>query len=166
MINDNMFCPKCGNADQVPETFCRQCGSFLPDFDKPTKKPISPQTHLKANSVLSLMTAIVSLTLAALLYYNFLGQEGTPVLIYVTAGFLTAMCAWQVQTFWRNLLLRKHFKTPRNNLPQKNESVDTNPLYQKPAQTNKLLDEADFRNVVPPSIIEDTTKNLKEKVSK
>jgi len=166
MINENMFCPKCGNADQLPETYCRQCGAFLPDFDKPAKKPVSPQTHLTANSVLSLMTAIVSLTLAILLHYYFLGQEGTPILIYVTAGFLTAICAWQVQTFWRNLLLRKHFKTPKNNLPEKNESVDTTPLHEKTVQTNKLLDEADFSNAVPPSVIEDTTRHLKEKVSK
>ena len=105
-----MFCPKCGNADQQPETYCRQCGSFLPDFDKLTKKPISPQEHLKANSWLSLMTAIVSLILAILLYSIFLGKADTPIIIYITGGFLIAMCAWQVQNFWRTLLLKKHFK--------------------------------------------------------
>ena len=156
-----MFCPKCGNADQMPETYCRQCGIFLVNFDKPIKKPITPQQHLTANSILSLMTAIVSMTLAILLYSFFLGKNDTPLIIYVTAGFLTAMCAWQVQTFWRTLLLKKHFKQPENNLKVESVSVDTNPLFEKPVQTNKLLDEADLSNLVPPSVVEDTTRHLK-----
>ena len=155
-----MFCPKCGNADQQPETYCRQCGIFLVDFDKPTKKPISPQEHLKANSWLSLMTAIVSLTLAILLYSFFLGKNDTPAIIYITAGFLTAMCAWQVQTFWRTLLLKKHFKSPKNNKIVETESSNITPLYVKPVQTNKLLVRADLSNLVPPSVVEDTTKHL------
>jgi uncharacterized membrane protein YvbJ len=158
-----MFCPKCGKSDQKPETYCRQCGMFLVDFDKPTKKPITPQQHLTVNSTLSLMTAIVSLTLAILLYSIFLGRADTHIIIYVTAGFLTAMCAWQVQTFWRTLLLKKHFKQPKDNIKAENESVQ---LYEKPRQTNKLLDEADFSNIVPPGIVENTTKQLKQKIVK
>ena len=155
-----MFCPKCGNADQQPETYCRQCGIFLVDFDKSTKKPTTPQQHLTANSILSLMTAIVSLTLAILLYSFFLGKVGTPVIIYITAGFLTAMCAWQVQTFWRTLLLRKHFKSPNNQIIEV-ELQNINQVFEKPVNTNKLLDEADLSHIVPPSVVEDTTKHLK-----
>ena len=102
-----MFCPKCGNADQKPETYCRQCGSFLPDFDKIKSKEIPPEEHLKANTVLSVMTALVSLTLAILLHVFFTGRENTPVLINITAGILTAMFFWQAQTFWRTRLLKK-----------------------------------------------------------
>jgi len=158
-----MFCPKCGNADQKPETFCRQCGTFLPDFDKLRRKEIPPEEHLKVNSVLSLMTAIVSGTLAILLHVFFSGRENTPLLIYITAGFLTAMFFWQVQTFWRTRQLKKHLPKRERKERVKTEALDTNPLSES-AKTNELLNESDFSNAVPPSVIENTTKHLGEKV--
>ena len=63
-----MFCPKCGTPDQKPETFCRQCGIFLPDFDKLKRKETPPEEHLSANSILNIMTAVVSGALAILLH--------------------------------------------------------------------------------------------------
>ena len=102
-----MFCPKCGTPDQKPETFCRQCGIFLPDVDKLIKKETPPEEHLKANSVLNYMSAIVSGTLAILLHAFYTGRANTPVLISVTAGFPTGMFFWQVQTIWRTRQLKK-----------------------------------------------------------
>ncbi len=155
-----MFCPKCGRADQVPDTYCRQCGMLLADFVKPGKKTISPQDHLKANSILELMTAVASLTLAIMLYGFFLGRENTPIIIYVTGGFLIAICGWQIQTFWRTVLLKKHFKRSAN--PHL-EIIDSEPsvqLNEKPVQTNKLLERADLENLVPASVVDETTKQL------
>lgn len=154
-----MFCPKCGKTDQSPETYCRQCGVFLPDFDQPTKKVISPEEHLKANTFLNILTGITSLTLAILLYSFFLGEKDTPVIIYVTAGFLIAITGWQIQTVWRSILLKKHFAKNKtvNNL--KNE-VDVLPINIKSVPTGKLLNQADFSDIVPISVTEDTTKNL------
>jgi hypothetical protein len=154
-----MFCPKCGKSDQSPETYCRQCGNYLNDFDKPAKKTTTPEQHLTANTVLSLMTAITSLTLAIALYSIFLGKPDTPMIIYITAGFLTAMTAWQIQTVWRSILLRKHFKKQKpdtiNQLSGSNETQ-----YVPPMPTNVLLNEADLTNIVPNSVTENTTKNL------
>lgn len=59
------------------------------------------------------MTAITSAVLVLLLHLKFTGQEGTPVLIYATIGFLTAVLAWQIQVIWRNFLLRKHLLEER-----------------------------------------------------
>ncbi len=145
-----MFCPKCGNADQKIDTFCRNCGTFLPDFDKLKSKENTPEAHLKANLVLSSMTAIVSLTLAILLYSIFLGKPNTPIIIYLTAGFLIAMFFWQAQSFWRTLLLKKQF--PKRNVETILEIND--------AKTGKLLNEPDFENFIPASAVEATTKNL------
>ena len=152
-----MFCPKCGKADQTENTFCRQCGNFLPDFDKLKRREIPPEEHLKANSVLNIMTAIASLTLAILLYVFFLGKENTPVIIYITAGFLTAMFAWQVQVFVRNLKLKKQIISPKRAEDKESpKEIDT-------FQTKELLNEADFKDIVPISITENTTRQLKEK---
>lgn len=104
-----MYCPNCGASGQSAESYCRNCGVFLPDFEKALAKQTTPRDHFTANTVLSVMTAVVSATLAILLYLRFLGREDTPVLIYVTAGFLTAMFFWQAQVIWRSVLLRKEF---------------------------------------------------------
>ena len=153
-----MYCPKCGKADQSPETYCRQCGNFLPDFDKPAKKETTPEEHIKANAVLSLITVIASVILSTLLFLTFKNYPDTHPVIYVTAGFLIAIAAWQIQTFWRTMLLRKHFKKPK----KQPENQNTPPAFEaKP--TNQLLPEADFENHVPASIVEKTTRKLKVK---
>ena len=102
-----MFCPNCGKSEQQINTYCRQCGNFLPDFDKLKKREISPETHFKANTVLNVMSGIVSLTLAFCFFRFFLGKQNTPPIIYITGGFLFAMFAWQVQIFIRNQILKK-----------------------------------------------------------
>lgn len=154
-----MFCPKCGKADQKENTYCRQCGAFLPDFDKIKKRETPPEEHLKIASILNLMTAVVSISLAVTLYAIFLGRADTPVVIYVTAGFLTAMCAWQVQTFWRTLKLKKQF--PKRNISSE-DSENEKILHSKP--TAELLNEADFEDFVEASVTENTTKNLTAKI--
>ena len=154
-----MFCPNCGKAEQQENTYCRHCGKFLPDFNKLKRRETTPEEHLKANAFLNLLTAIVSLTLAISLYYFFLGKNDTPIIIYLTAGFLTAMFAWQVQTFWRTLLLKKQIAKPKRSEENKPEEL-------KAVPTNELLNEADLSDNVPASIAEYTTKNLKEKVSR
>lgn len=160
-----MFCPKCGKADQKPETYCRQCGAFLPDFDKKARQKQTPEDHIKANSFLSLITGIVSITLAILLYYFFLGKENTPPIIYITAGFLIAMCAWQVQTFWRTQLLKKHFKERHTENAGTSEiDFQTGKLQNAPSE--KLLDEADLSSHIPASITENTTTKLGEKIKR
>jgi hypothetical protein len=159
-----MFCPKCGNPNQRPETFCCQCGIYLPDYDKLIKKETPPEEHLNANSVLNYMSAIVSGGLAILLWAFFAGRENSPLLINVTAGLLSGMFFWQVQTIWRTSQLKKHLSRRKKREEVRAEVLDTNPLTES-AKTKGLLNESDFRNAVPPSIIEDATKYLGETVT-
>ncbi|CAN5282677.1 hypothetical protein BH10ACI1_BH10ACI1_21370 [soil metagenome] len=160
-----MFCPKCGNADQQSDTFCRKCGTFLPDFDKVKKKEISPEEHLNANCVLVLMSAVVSLTLSILLYAFFLGKEDTPILIYITAGFLTVMFFWQAQTFWRTVLLKRQLKK-RNPQPTAENAADESNPPVKAVKTRELLNEADLKDAVPASVVENTTRKLGTKIKR
>lgn len=158
-----MFCPNCGEADQKKKTYCRKCGSFLAEFGKIKKSERSVDENFNANIVLSAMTGISSLVLAIILYVDFLGREDTPVIIYIVAGFLTAMFAWQVQSFFRTLQLKKQFKRKSNLSEDLNKQLRNEPsLEAKP--TNELLPEADFNDVVPASVTENTTKHLSDKV--
>lgn len=148
-----MFCPKCGKPDQLPETFCRQCGNFLPDLEKPVKKRQTPEDHLKANTFLSFVTIVVSFSLAIALYSIFLPRDDTHWVIYLTAGFLIAIGAWQIQSLWRTVLLKKHFNKNRShNLP----------AFEKEVAKGRALEKADLENVIPASITEQTTRNLTE----
>lgn len=158
-----MFCPKCGKSDQKENTYCRNCGVFLPDFTKAGKRAISPEEHIKSSIVLDIMTIAAALTLSILLFVSFLGKDNTPPLIYVTAGFLIAISAWQAQTLWRTFQLKKHFRERKGE-----SSEEQNPNIEKSFNsfpTKSLLNEADFTNAVSPSVAENTTKKLKEKVA-
>jgi FlaA1/EpsC-like NDP-sugar epimerase len=148
-----MFCPKCGKSDQIAESYCRQCGVFLPDLSKPLKQTVPPEQHVKVNTVVSVMTIVTCFTLAILLYL-FLGfREPTHPLIYLTAGLLLAMGVWHVQTLIRGLMLRKHFRKQK-----RSQEV----ILGKPSTTDKLLEQPDFENIVPASVTDRTTKNLVE----
>ena len=162
-MKETMFCPNCGKAEQLPETYCRQCGNFLPDIDKSKIWQRPPEEHIKINTVFSIMSAIVSLTLAILLYSFFLGVEGTPLIIYIVAGFLTAMFFWQSQIVWRTLQLKKHFKK-RNLLNEDSSDSAKTPKEFETVSTQKLLNQPDLSNAVPTSVTESTTRKLKNKV--
>lgn len=147
-----MYCPKCGQSDQSAESFCRRCGLFLPDLSKPIKLGNTPLDHVTANTALSLMTIIASLTLAVLLFSVLAFKPDTHPLIYATAGLLIAMAAWHVQSLWRSLILRKHFK--------KNEEARLASLKDSPTETQNLLDPANLSGVIPGSVTERTTRDL------
>ncbi len=148
-----MFCHKCGQADQSSETFCRQCGTYLTDPTKPPKKSITPQEHVTANLILSALTIIACFTLSVLLFVNRGFPASTQPLILTTSVLLAAMGIWQIQTFWRTLELRKHFKKRKQ--PKEPESEEV------PA-TGRLLQEADLENFVPTSVTDHTTRELSE----
>lgn len=153
-----MYCPRCGKAEQVPETFCRQCGLFLPDLSKPLKRELPPEDHLKANTVLNSLTIIVSFTLSILLFAL---QPGSHPLIYATAGILIAIGAWHIQTLIRTQKLKKQWKR-RTPLTEVKVGLSESERALKPASTAKLLDQADFADAVPTSVTENTTKHLVE----
>ena len=126
----------------MPETFCRQCGLLFPDLSKPVKREIPPEEHLKANTVLNLLTIVVSFTLSILLFA--IVPDKLP-LIYVTAGLLIAIGAWHVQTFITTQKLKKQWKR-RAPLSEIEAGLPETERAFKSASTAKLLDQADFGN--------------------
>ena len=151
-----MFCPKCGKSDQTAETYCRQCGVFLPDLSKPAKKGQTPADHVLANLVLNAMTVVASFTLAILLYTFVAFRADTHWLIYLTSGVLLAMGCWHTQTLWRSILLRRHFKNLRRESENQAELTGTG------VSTDRHLSAPDFENVIPASVTDRTTRHLDE----
>lgn len=163
-----MFCPNCGKAEQVLNTYCRQCGEFLPDHsDKKrnfTMGGNTPEEQIRVNLILNFLSGTVSLILAILLYATFWNKPETSQVIYIVAAFLLAMCGWQFSTFRVGLKLKKTFDRRKNDEIENAAQLDKSVF--KSAKTKDLLPEADFTDVVPTTITENTTKHLSEKVSK
>ena len=154
-----MFCPNCGKADQLQETYCRQCGLYLLDFSKPIKRRSPPEEHLKANTVLSVMTIIASFTLSFLLFFVLGFRSFTHPLIYATAGILLAIGGWHIQTLIRTLMLKKQWKR-RVPLSEIQAAPPETPMAFNSGSTAKLLDQADFTDAIPASVAEHTTRHL------
>jgi len=154
-----MFCPRCGKSEQLPETYCRRCGLFLPNLSKPAKRESPPEEHLRANKVLNALTIVVSFTLAILLYSILAFRPNTHPLIYVTAGLLIAMGSWHIQTFIRTLKLTKQWKR-RSRFSEPGGALPGSPAAVESISTAKLLDQVDVVNTHPPSVTENTTKHL------
>lgn len=103
------------------------------------------------------MTIVASLTLSALLFIVLAFRPGTHPLIYVTAGFLIAMAAWQIQTFVRSWKLRKHF-SGKNAVA----ADEAGPPAIEGVLTGRFLEEG--KELVPASVTERTTTLLGDKV--
>lgn len=142
----------------MPETYCRQCGLYLLDFSKPLKRESPPEEHLKANTVLSVLTIVASFTLSFLLFLVLGFRSFTHPLIYATAGILLAIGGWHIQTLIRTAMLKKQWK---RRIPL-NENQAGPPETFKSAPTAKLLDQADFTGAIPVSVTEHTTRHLAE----
>ena len=154
-----MFCPKCGKPDQSPETYCRQCGVYLPDIDKPGKAPTPPEQHLLVNAVLTSLSIVVSLGLAFVLYSMNLALPETRTIVYIATGLLIAMSIWQGQALWRTIRISEQLK--RSKAPR--ESIQ-NPELAIP-ETGRHLADADLEDFVPASVTDRTTKQLSKKLS-
>ena len=69
-----MFCPNCGNAEQIVNTYCRGCGEFLPDPSMKNKLAFGGNTaeeQINVNLFLNALSGTVSFILAVLLYATF-----------------------------------------------------------------------------------------------
>jgi cytochrome c biogenesis protein CcdA len=157
-----MFCHKCGKAEQLADSYCRQCGTFLSNPAKPVRREASPEQNLKANTFLSMITIITCFTLAILLYALLGFRESTHPMIYVTSGLLIAMGCWHIQTFIRMRQLNRQWK--RRNSPSEQEDAGLNEMasFEK-TPTSRQLIEPDLSSQIPASVTEDTTRNLVSK---
>jgi len=112
-----MYCPRCGTADQEPESYCRSCGDFLLDY---SGRSIlisrlfggsAPSTQINVNLILNLITILTSFLLLGFLHghYDALRArtgETEPSVIYLVYAFLIAISFWQLFSIVIGLRLR------------------------------------------------------------
>ncbi len=161
-----MFCSNCGKADQIENSYCRSCGEFLPDLTRNKMASFggeTPEEQIRTNLILNLLSALVSLALAISLYVFFYGKDAPP-LIYLTAAFLLAMSGWQFSTCYIGLKLNKNFSKRREASAAENQTKQETQF--ESTNTKELLNEADFTDIVPTTITENTTKHLSEKINR
>lgn len=158
-----MFCPNCGKAEQKAETYCRQCGVFLPNLEKKTKFGEKPEEQLFISQFLNVITGLTGFGIGIALLYNIWGVENTPIVFYIAMAFSFVIGFWQISIFFINWSLSQHLN--RKNLVGDENESDSQTSFQS-LETNELLPEADFSNVTPGSITENTTSDLKEKVKR
>jgi hypothetical protein len=161
-MTDQMFCPKCGKSEQQSNSYCRSCGTFLPDFDKIRTRGFSsktPEENIKTSLFLNAFSSFVSFIMAILLYATFLGKDDAHPLIYISAAFFLVTGTWQLINLLTGLRLRKQILKRRG----KDKEAEAGKLTGESVEKQNLLNEPDFENIVPTSITEQTTTKLPEK---
>lgn len=144
----------------MPESYCRQCGEWLPDLAKRGRPGFggdSPEESLNISLSLSAMTVIVSLLLAIWLYATYFGKPGVPGIIYITAAFLLAIAGWQASNFYVGIKLRRNLARRRKGDFDKQSNE-----LSSASQANAALPAADDSQFIRPqvSVTENTTELL------
>lgn len=95
-------------------------------------------------------------------YYE--AEPSTPKIIYLVYVFISLIAVWQILSVIVSLQLKSKFG-------QRGQSEDaisnqTASRIVQSAATDNLLPEAKTRDLIKPSVIENTTQTLKEKVNR
>lgn len=164
-----MFCPNCGRGEQSPDSYCRSCGEFLTDFSTKTyliNKLLggnTPDTQVNINLTINVVTILTSSLLLGFLngYYDSLHEktgQSAPTVIYLVYVFLGLVMAWQLLSFIINARLKKKLSGRK----KQGAAIepDAGELGVSSGSTQKSLPHGDFENIVPASVVENTTKML------
>lgn len=165
-----MYCPKCGTADQIANSYCRRCGEFLIDASDKFNSVFkffginTTEKQINLNLLFDLASVIFSLLLLiALIGYFQVNADNhppieTPTIIYLVEAFLVFITAWQFLGFMVSINLKSKFinrtgkweRTAAN--PQENEMLA--------ADTLELPPPADTKDLIAPAATENTTCEL------
>ena len=144
-----MYCPKCGNAEQVAGTYCRKCGVFLFDASKPPETTRPQRENIKVPTIISAFRVAVCFTFAILLYAVLGSGPDSHPLINITAIILFAMGLVQFNELRRTISRRK--RSEKQELAAPEAEI-----------TDKLLEPPNFADLVPESVTAHTTRQLVE----
>ncbi|MFL6468037.1 MAG: hypothetical protein ACJ72Z_08780 [Pyrinomonadaceae bacterium] len=163
-----MFCPKCGNADQQAESYCRNCGEFLVDYSGSSfllNKLLggsTPATQINVNLAINLLTILACFFLIGFLngHYDALRVrtgEQPPAVVYWVYAFLIFVSAWQTLSLIIGARLRSRLRRKVNAHAMGSQNVKAT-VERRP--TLEQLPAPDFAQAIPVSVTEEPTKLL------
>lgn len=165
-----MFCPNCGNADQSPDTYCRNCGVFLTNLpgDASLMNRIlgsnTPEKRVNVGLAFDVLTLIFSSLLLIFLFGYFEGRytrtgEAAPQIIYCVYAFLGLTAIWQLLSLIVGVSHKNKLRGRRKD--ETSEHSETMKTAELKETAQNRLPPAEFENAVaPPSVTEITTKHL------
>jgi hypothetical protein len=165
-----MFCPNCGKAEQIPETYRRNCGAFLTRFSGNASLinrilgANTPEKRVNVGLTFDVLTLVFSSLLLVFLFGYFDGRytrtgEAAPPIIYFVYVFLGLTAIWQLLSLIVGVSHKNKLSGRRKG--EAGENTETIKTAELNETTQDKLPSADFENaVVPPSVTESTTKHL------
>ena len=160
-----MFCPGCGKSDQKPQTYCRQCGEFLADFKvRPRFGGETPEKQILISQFLTAITGLTGFGMGFALLFHFWGADSIHLVLFLAMAFSFVTGFWQTAVFFINRNLNSRLRNQKREDGRESPSNKVREFTD--VETNELLPEADFDGVVPASVTERTTKNLKQKINR
>jgi hypothetical protein len=172
-----MFCPKCGNADQTENSYCRNCGEFLMDSSNKFNLIYNflgisaPEKQITVNLIINFFGLVLSVVLLGFLMGYFDAGENknppvpTPSIIYFVYAFLALISAWQLLGTVFAAILRSKFSSAKTKTETgENYTVHKDALTS--TQKQESLPAANSDDFIISVVTENTTKNLTEKVNR
>lgn len=153
-----MFCQNCGNPGQTPETYCRSCGEFQADNANQGKRRVTVNGYFLASGFVSGLTILWCFLLAAGHLLRLI-REGPDWLVNATLTWLIVVGFWNILTLYYAITLKRRFDQYRT------ENTPTaKPKNVAGVAASELLHPARYDDRIPSSLVEDTTKDLGDKV--
>ena len=144
-----MFCPKCGNADQSPESYCRQCGEWLPNLEDTGKagffRVTTREEKVRKIRTLELISIGLSLTSAMIIFAFLFGNIDRGLLFLALASGLVVAVYQAASMYMGHKVLRGLPRGPAEK--EKPAAVELPPAATKQLNT-------------PASVVEKTTELL------
>lgn len=121
-----MYCPSCGFADQREETYCLQCGAWLPNQKAIVRWQFGsarPQGRVRTIIIFNILNTLMSLLSALALCVTYLGSPNAKWSVYLAAVFCFGFAVHQSSSLFIALKLRKHLINTRSEGARRSESV-------------------------------------------
>lgn len=143
-----MYCPSCGKSEQIPKSYCRNCGEWLTDSGGKNQSGFdgqTPQDNIRTTLFLNVFSAIAGFASAIALYATFFGRENSPMIVYAVAAFCLSIGVWQVSNIYAGLKLRRRFNAAQN---QDDNALPE--LMARDAKQDDVLPPADTQEFIKP----------------
>lgn len=118
-----MFCPKCGADNQSAESYCRNCGKWLPDIDALAKRKLfgklTRQQKIEKIRILEAVSVGLSLTSSAIIISVLAGGGNIQLL------FLAAFCGILVAVY-QGVNIYLGYKLQQKTVQSRTENTDKN----------------------------------------